>query len=343
MRRAPFAIVTVSLLFVLEALQSWRMRKVHAATRPFLKLRADVFRDKHDLRAAPNHLVLRRIRLRSNQRQNCSPIRRSNPHPPLASLQPSIKRQVKPQLIQIKSQAAILIAHVYVHAVHPQMQIPPRRGREATHRGRLYVRRHPGDARTEGNDQAAPSIRSHHPAMINRLLLVAALAIPSSFGALPWDKAPEKWDRSDAYRILQDSPWSPAQVKLDTRSTTHYTDRQTGRVDDFSLNRDQTNPVSGVEVRPGKELPPIPVLWWSSKVVRLAQQRLKQLRGSAGPAQPLDAPNLPDYVLAIEGSEPQRILRDPAQDLHDTIFLELPDGVTVDLTEARFVAATDAQ
>ena len=45
--------------------------------------------------------------------------------------------------------------------------------------------------------------------MINRLLLVAALAFPSSFGALPWDKAPEKWDRADAYRILQDSPWSP--------------------------------------------------------------------------------------------------------------------------------------
>jgi hypothetical protein len=127
----------------------------------------------------------------------------------------------------------------------------------------------------KGNDRAASSIRSDHPAMINRLLLVAALAIPSSFGGLPWDKAPEKWDRADAYRILQDSPWSPAQVKLDTRSTTHYTDRQTGRVDDFSLNRDQTNPASGIEVRPGKELPLIPVLWWSSKVVRLAQQRLK--------------------------------------------------------------------
>lgn len=193
------------------------------------------------------------------------------------------------------------------------------------------------------NDPAASSIRSHRPAMIVRLLLVAALAIPSSFGTLPWDKAPEKWDRADAYRILQDSPWSPAQVKLDTRSTTHYTDRQTGRVDDFSLNRDLTNPVSGIEVRPGKELPPMPVLWWSSKVVRLAQQRLKQLRGSGGTAQPLDAPNLPDYVLAIEGSEPQRILRDPVQDLHDTIFLELPDGVTIDLREASFIDATDDQ
>ena len=70
---------------------------------------------------------------------------------------------------------------------------------------------------------------------------------------------------------------------------------------------------------------------------------MKQLRGSGGAAQPLDAPNLPDYVLAIEGSEPQRILRDPAQDLHDTIFLELPDGVTIDLSEASFVDATDDQ
>src|ERR1700722_2364137 len=194
MRRHPFDIVTVSLLFVLDALQSRRMRKLHAAPRPFLKLRADVFRDKHYLRAAPNHLVLRRIRLRRNQRQNCSPIRRRNPYPPLASLQPSIKRQVKPKLIQIKSQAAILIAHVYVHAVHPQMQIPSRRGRETTHRGRLYVRPHPADRTPGGTDRAASSSRSPHPAMINRLLLIAALAIPSSFGALPWDKAPEKWD-----------------------------------------------------------------------------------------------------------------------------------------------------
>ena len=97
------------------------------------------------------------------------------------------------------------------------------------------------------------------------------------------------------------------------------------------LNRDLTNPVRGIELSRARVLPPIPVLWWSSNVVRLAQQRLIQLRDSGGPAQPLDAPNLPDYVLAIEGSEPLRILRDPAQDLHDTVFLELPDGVTIDL------------
>jgi hypothetical protein len=180
--------------------------------------------------------------------------------------------------------------------------------------------------------------------MLTRILLTATLAIPAtSFGAPPWEKAPQKWDRADAYRVLQDSPWSPAQVKLDTKSTNRYTDRQTGRVDDSSINPDLTNPVSGIELRRARPLPSIAVLWWSSRMVRLAQQRLLQLRHPANPAQPLDVPNLPDFVLAIEGGEPQRILRDPVEDLHDSVFLELPDGVTLDLREARYVDATDEQ
>jgi hypothetical protein len=77
-------------------------------------------------------------------------------------------------------------------------------------------------------------------------------------------------------------------------------------------------------------------------MVRLAQQRILQLRSPAS-ARPLDAPNLPDYVLAIEGNEPQRILQDAAEDLHDTVFLELPEGVTLDLESARFVDGTDDQ
>jgi hypothetical protein len=180
--------------------------------------------------------------------------------------------------------------------------------------------------------------------MLTRIILTAALAIPaSSFGAPPWEKAPEKWDRADAYRILQDSPWSPAQVKVDTRSTRRSTDPQTGRVTDYSSSPPETNPVPGFEVSRGKALPPIPVLWWSSRMVRLAEQRILQLRNPAKAAQRLDAPVLPDYVLAIEGSEPQRILQDAAEDLHDTVFLELPDGVTLDLESTRFVDATDDQ
>jgi len=61
-------------------------------------------------------------------------------------------------------------------------------------------------------------------------------------------------------------------------------------------------------------------------------------------APPLPSPlRLPISPTAIEGSEPQRILQDAAEDLHDTVFLELPDGVTLDLESARFVDGTDDQ
>jgi hypothetical protein len=37
--------------------------------------------------------------------------------------------------------------------------------------------------------------------MLTRILLTVALAIPTTFfGTPPWEKAPEKWDRADAYR-----------------------------------------------------------------------------------------------------------------------------------------------
>jgi hypothetical protein len=180
--------------------------------------------------------------------------------------------------------------------------------------------------------------------MLARILLITTLAFPAtSFGTPPWEKAPEKWDRADAYRVLQDSPWSPAQVKLDTKSTYRYTDRQTGRVDDSSFNRDLSHPVRGIELSRARLLRPIPVLWWSSRMVRLAQQRLVQLRNPTRPAQTLAVPNLPDYVLAIEGDEPLRILRGVTEDLHDTVFLELPEGVTLDLQEVRYMEATDEQ
>jgi hypothetical protein len=78
-------------------------------------------------------------------------------------------------------------------------------------------------------------------------------------------------------------------------------------------------------------------------MVRLAQQRLLQLRRPTSPAQPLTVPNLPDYVLVIEGGESQRILQTAIEDLHDTVFLELPDGVTLDLQEVRYLDATEEQ
>ena len=138
--------------------------------------------------------------------------------------------------------------------------------------------------------------------MITRFILVALLAVPSSLGGSPWDRAPEKWDQADVYRILQDSPWSPAGVKLDTKFTSRHTDPQTGLVTDAPVNPNNTNTVPSLEIGRSKPQPPVPVLWWSSKTIRLAQGRLRQLRTSAPPAERLRADDLPDYILVIEGS-----------------------------------------
>jgi hypothetical protein len=173
--------------------------------------------------------------------------------------------------------------------------------------------------------------------MLARLILAAVLALPAGpLGGSPWDKAPEKWDQADAYWILQDSPWNPAGTKVDAKSTLRHTDAQTGLVTNSPVNTNNTNSVPGVEISRGKPLRGVPVLWWSSKTVRLAQQRLGQLRNSAKLAEALRADDLPDHVLVIEGSEALRIFRDAQEDLHDTVFLELPGGATLDLESVRF-------
>lgn len=179
---------------------------------------------------------------------------------------------------------------------------------------------------------------------ITRLILAALLALPAGpLGGSPWDKPAEKWDQADAYRILQDSPWSPADVKLDAKTTLRHTDAQTGRVSDSPFNANNTSNVPGVEVSRGKPQPAVPVLWWSSKTVRLAQQRIRQLRNAGQPAEPLRVEDLPDYVLVIEGSEAQRIFRDASEDLHDTVFLELPDGGTLDLKSVSFFEGSEQE
>jgi hypothetical protein len=50
---------------------------------------------------------------------------------------------------------------------------------------------------------------------------------------------------------------------------------------------------------------------------------------------------LPDYVLAVEGDEPLRILRDAREDLHDTVFLELENGGVLDLLAVKYVEDGD--
>ena len=83
-------------------------------------------------------------------------------------------------------------------------------------------------------------------------------------------------------------------------------------------------------------MPEVSVQWWSSRTLRLAQQRLRELRDPAAAGKPLGAESLPDIVIIVEGAEPLRILRDAKEDPRETTFLELPDGRMLDVREVRF-------
>ncbi len=179
--------------------------------------------------------------------------------------------------------------------------------------------------------------------MMTRIILIGLLALSASPGGSPWDKAPEKWNLADVSRILQDSPWSPAGAKLERKVTGRYADPQTGLVSDSPANGNTSNPVPGIQISRSKPQPKIPVIWWSSRTIRLAEQRLHQLSDPALAAKPLLAEELPDHVLVIEGSEALRILKDAKEDLHDSVFLELTSGMTLDLGSVRFLDGTERE
>lgn len=178
--------------------------------------------------------------------------------------------------------------------------------------------------------------------MVNgRVLAVLAstlFALPAS--TEPWDKPPQQWDLADSYKILRDSPWTPAETKFEANFTQRHTDKQTGLVIDSPTNEEDTPLVRGVELNHNKPLPALSILWWSSKTIRLAERRLLELKKSAN-ASAIPVQTLPDYVVAIEGSEPLRIFQDASEDLHETVFVVLDEGLTLDLAQVKFVEATD--
>lgn len=177
--------------------------------------------------------------------------------------------------------------------------------------------------------------------MTTDAILLTWLALLTSLGTPAWDKPPEKWDLQDVYRILQDSPWSPTAFKVEGKIAPGKVDSQTGTVGDSRSNPTDTTPVPGIQMSHSKPQPAIPVLWWSSRTVRLAEQRLRQLRNPA--LSTLQVEGLPDYVLVIEGSEHLRILQDAKDDLRDTVFLELPNGVTLDVASVQFVEGDERE
>jgi hypothetical protein len=125
------------LVIVLDTLQARRLLEANPALRPFLELGGNIFRDKNNLRGPANQLVLQGIGLGNHKSKDRAAIRRGHGYPAVTGLEPGIKGQMEPELIEVKSQAAILIANEYVYAVNAKVWVHWGRRREATH-GRDY-------------------------------------------------------------------------------------------------------------------------------------------------------------------------------------------------------------
>src|SRR5262249_36555786 len=150
---------------------------------------------------------------------------------------------------------------------------------------------------------------------------------------LPWDKPPEQWSEADVFRILRDSPWSPAKFSLESDHRQRRIEPQSGAVNDSPSQQGAI--VRGIVVSRGHPLPAVTVLWWSSRTIRLAESKLLAARAGATAKEKLDTAESPDYVLAVEGDEPLRILRGAQGDLHDSVFLELENGGSLDFTSVN--------
>jgi hypothetical protein len=178
-----------------------------------------------------------------------------------------------------------------------------------------------------------------------------ALSLRFAFAALvafsfpantPWDKPPDQWTAADANKILEDSPWAPSKVIIEAKFTQKHTEPPTGLISDSDVNLPNSNSVRGVQLSKGGT-PAYYVKWMSAKTMRLALEKMHRLRANVnGTLPPLKAEESPDYVIAIEGDEPMRILRNAKEDLHDTVFLELDNGFTVDLASVQFLDGADA-
>src|SRR5258706_2553366 len=178
-------------------------------------------------------------------------------------------------------------------------------------------------------------------ALISRFLVGALLvfSFPANF---PWDNPAKQWTAADANKILEDSPWAPSKITIEAKFTQQHTEPLTGLVSTSDVNLQNSNNIRGVQIGKGGT-PSYYVKWMSSKTMRLALEKMHRMRTNiVGTPPPLKADESLDYVVAIEGDEPMRIIRSAKEDLHDTVFLELDNGFTVDLASVQFLDGADA-
>jgi len=100
------------------------MVKMDAAAAPLVELRENILCQERRGRRPADELVLFRVRLGRNEREHPCAVGRSNGDPPVSGRQAGICGQPKPELVQVETQASILVADENGNRVQTQVEIP---------------------------------------------------------------------------------------------------------------------------------------------------------------------------------------------------------------------------
>jgi hypothetical protein len=88
-----------------------------------VKLGRNVLSDKDDLGVPANEHAFLGVGLGCNQRKHCTAVRRGNRYPALTGSEANVTDQTEPKLVQVESQALILVTDVDVDCVDAKVEL----------------------------------------------------------------------------------------------------------------------------------------------------------------------------------------------------------------------------
>ena len=97
--------------------------KPNSAPAPFVKLGRNVFSDEDDLGMPANQHAFLGVGLGGDQRKHGAAVRRGNRYPALTGSEANVTDQIEPKLVDIKSQALILVTDVDVDCVNAKVEL----------------------------------------------------------------------------------------------------------------------------------------------------------------------------------------------------------------------------
>jgi len=122
-------------VLISNAAEARRRAETNSAFAPFTVRLNDIFGDEGDARGSANQLVIGRIGIGLNHCEDSGAIGRRYGDPPVSRLETGIECQFEAKLIEVKAEAAFLIANEDVDTVKAEVRVRLLGGGRVAHRG----------------------------------------------------------------------------------------------------------------------------------------------------------------------------------------------------------------